>query len=642
MEAKPLNSDQKKEMSELVTKFVTRYHITLCPKSKSIYIINRVVMKTYPTFYLIILLVDASSLVAYSQTGPGGVSSGTANLEQWLDSKRLNSDGSNPAIGSTVVTWYDKSGNGVNVTQNIANVASYTTNGVAFNNTGYLQGSDATFPSGNSARTVFICASTPTTPTDDVLFFYGTATNSQSYGILKLANGGVRNYFYNNDLDDTNGWLPQNQLKIVNTWYQTNSQQIFVDGTLSVSKTATPNTVLGSLQIGGWNSFSLFSESTIAEVIVYSMALNSAQRIIVNNYLAAKYNLTLSSSDIYTMDNVANGDFDYEVAGIGRVNASNIHNDAQGTSILRILSPSNLGNNEYLIWGHNNGALSATNSTDVPAGVQARYERVWRASETNAAGTAVDVGSVSIRWDLTGQGAVTANQLRLLVDTDNDGFFNDETPISGATALGSNVYQFAGVTAITNARRFTLATTDVTQTPLPVKLISFTASVSGYIVNLDWKTASEVNNDYFQIQRSTNGRDWQDLARVKGAGNSNESITYTTIDQLPYHGINYYRLKQVDFDGRYEYSIVESVSLNFYNALFPNPTVDNVILTSHRDDGNFNIDQIQVFSAAGIQVNDRVVIKILSSTQLEIDLSSLSAGIYLIKTKTGSLVVEKK
>lgn len=599
-------------------------------------------MKTYPTFYLIILLAEVSPLVAYSQTGPGGVSSGASNLEQWLDSKHLNSDGSNPAIGSTVVTWYDRSGNGVNVTQNIANVASYTANGVTFNNTGYLQGSDATFPSGNSARTVFICASTPTTPTNDVLFFYGTTANGQSYGILKLASGGIRNYFYNNDLDDTNGWLPQNQMKIVNTWYQTNSQQIFVDGTLSVSKTATPNTVLGNLQIGGWNSFSLFSESTIAEVIVYSTALNAAQRIIVNNYLAAKYNLTLSSNDIYTMDNTANGDFDYEVAGIGRINGANLHNDAQGSGIVRILNPSNLGNNEYLIWGHNNGALSATNNTDVPAGVQARYERVWRVSETNAAGTAVDVGSVSIRWDLTGQGTVTASQLRLLVDTDNDGFFNDETPISGATSLGSNVYQFAGVTAIANARRFTLATTNITQTPLPVKLISFTASVSGSIVNLDWKTASEVNNDYFQVQRSANGKDWQDLTRVKGAGNSYESITYNTVDQSPYHGTSYYRLKQVDFDGKYEYSIVESVSLNYPNVLFPNPTADNVILTRHRDDGNFDIDEIQVFSAAGIQVNGRVVIKILSSTQLEIDLSLLPAGIYLIKTKTGSLTVEKK
>lgn len=599
-------------------------------------------MKTYLTSYLIILLTSACSSIAFSQTGPGGVSSGTANLELWLDSKRINSDGSNPTIGSTVSTWYDKSGNGVNVTENTANVAAYTANGVTFNNTGYLAGSDATLPSGNAARTVFVCASSPTTPTDDVLFFYGTANNNQSYGILKLASGGIRNYFYNNDLDDVNGWLPQNQMKIVNTSYQANSQQIYVDGALSVSKTATPNTALGSLQIGGWNSFSLFSEATIAEVIVFSTAINSAQRIIVNNYLAAKYNLTLSSNDIYTMDNAGNGNFDYEVAGIGRVNGSNIHNDSQGSSILRILSPSNLGNNEYLIWGHNNGALRATNNTDVPAGIQGRYERVWRASETNAAGTAVDVGSVSMRWDLTGQGIATASQLRLLVDTDNDGLFNDETPIAGATSLGSNVYQFAGVTAIANGRRFTLATTNIIQTPLPVKLVSFEASVSNGKVNLDWQTASEFNNDYFMLQRSTNGLSWEDFKRIKGAGNSDEYISYNAVDELPYNGTSYYRLKQVDFDGKYEYSIVERVNLVYQNTVFPNPTVGNVILTRHLDDSNLDLDPIQVYSAEGISVNDKVITKIISATQLEIDLSSLPAGIYLIKTKTGSLTVEKK
>lgn len=599
-------------------------------------------MNAYPTCFIVAILVIARPFSVVSQTGPGGVGSGSTSLELWLDGKRVNADGSNPTIGSTVTTWYDKSGNGVNVTQNIANVATYSANGVTFNNTGYLTGSDATLPSGNAARTAFVCAATPTTATDDVLFFYGTANNSQSYGILKLASGGIRNYFYNNDLDDANGWLPANQMKIVNTWYQTNSQQIYVNGTLSVSKTATPSTVLGSLQIGGWNSFSLFSEATIGEVIVYSTALNSAQRIIVNNYLAAKYSLTLSSNDIYTMDNAGNGDFDYDVAGIGRVDASNLHNDAQGAGIVRILSPSNLGNNEFLMWGHNNGALSATNTTDIPAGIQARYNRVWRASEVSSAGAAVDVGSISIRWDLTGQGGVTAGQLRLLIDTDNDGVFSDETAISGATSLGSNVYQFAGVTAIANGRRFTLATTNVTQTPLPVNFVSFEASVANGKVNLDWETASEFDNDYFQVQRSVNGIDWEDLTKVKGSGNSNERIAYNAIDELPYNGTSYYRLKQVDFDGKYEYSVVEHVDLVYQNTLFPNPTVGNVILTSHNNDDNLVLDPIQVYSAGGIMVNDNVVIKILTASQLEIDLSALPAGIYLIKTKTGSVTVEKK
>jgi hypothetical protein len=601
-------------------------------------------IKIFYTCLAIAQLALLAKIPVLAQTGPGGVGIGTGSLELWLDGQRVNSNGSNPTIGSTVTTWYDKSGNGVNVTQNIANVATYSASGVTFNNTGYLTGSDATFPSGAADRTVFICASTPTTATDDVLFFYGYGSTvaSRSYGILKLASGGIRNFFYNNDLDDANGWLPAGQMKIVNTWYQSSSssQQIHINGTLSVSRTATPNTVLGSLQIGGWDNYTLHSEATIGEVIVYSSILNSAQRIMVNNYLAAKYSLTLSSNDIYTMDNPANGNYDYDVAGIGRVDASNIHNDSQGAGILRVSAPNNLGNNEFLIWGHDNGNLRALNSSDVPAGVQARYTRVWRATETNATGTAVDVGSITMRWDLTGQGTVTATDLRLLVDTDNDGLFNDETPISGATLSAGNVYQFANVTAITNGRRFTLGTASISQTPLPVTLTSFEATAVQGKVKLNWVTASETNNDYFEIQRSPNGALWENLNKVKGSGNSNTKVNYEATDELPMLGTSYYRLKQVDYDGVYEYSIVESVNIARQNTIFPNPTVGNVILTS--DDDNLNLDQILVFSSSGKSVNDKVVIKVLSGTQLEIDLSSLPSGLYLIKTKTGSVSVEKK
>jgi hypothetical protein len=157
---------------------------------------------------------------------------------------------------------------------------------------------------------------------------------------------------------------------------------------------------------------------------------------------------------------------------------------------------------------------------------------------------------------------------------------------------------------------------------------------------LNWETASETNNDYFEIQRSTNGAFWENLNKVKGSGNSNTKVNYEATDELPMLGTSYYRLKQVDYDGVYEYSVVESVNIARQNTIFPNPTVGNVILTS--DDDNLNLDQILVFSASGKSVNDKVVIKVLSGTQLEIDLSSLPSGLYLIKTKTGSVSVEKK
>ncbi|MEJ0054311.1 MAG: hypothetical protein WDN75_00860 [Bacteroidota bacterium] len=192
-------------------------------------------------------------------------------------------------------------------------------------------------------------------------------------------------------------------------------------------------------------------------MIVYYSALNDAQMIVVNNYLSAKYNTPLAANDFYTMDEPTNGNFDYDVAGIGMVDGSNFHNDSQGTGFVRIQYPSNLENGEYFFWGHNNLAAQANNTADVPAGVTARFDRVWRVSETG------EVGTLDLLFDLSGLPDFSslptcdaASSIRLLVDTNNDGLFADQTPISGATNVGGNVYRFANMGPINNNYRFTI------------------------------------------------------------------------------------------------------------------------------------------------------------------------------------------
>src|SRR5690606_7930834 len=129
-------------------------------------------------------------------------------------------------------------------------------------------------------------------------------------------------------------------------------------------------------------------------------------------YLSAKYNIALAQNDVYDEDD--NGNYDFEVAGIGRL-GSMIHDDSKGSGMIHILNPSNLDNNEFMMWGHNGGDNQATEIIDIPASVDARFERVWRVSESSTTGTAVDVGSVDLRWDLAGLGSVTTSELRLLI-----------------------------------------------------------------------------------------------------------------------------------------------------------------------------------------------------------------------------------
>ena len=98
--------------------------------------------------------------------------------------------------------------------------------------------------------------------------------------------------------------------------------------------------------------------------------------------------------------------------------------------------------------------------------------------------------------------------------------------------------------------------------PTPIRLIDFTAARIDQNVLITWKTASEINNDYFTLEHSSNGTDFSTIAFISGAGNSNSLRSYSYTDNAPGEGMNFYRLKQTDFDRNYKYSQVISVRLS--------------------------------------------------------------------------------
>ncbi|WP_299826133.1 T9SS type A sorting domain-containing protein [uncultured Pontibacter sp.] len=112
-------------------------------------------------------------------------------------------------------------------------------------------------------------------------------------------------------------------------------------------------------------------------------------------------------------------------------------------------------------------------------------------------------------------------------------------------------------------------------TPLAVELISFTGLPTESGINLNWSTASEENNSHFEVERSADGTTFEQIGKVDGHGNSATTIDYTFIDPAPHNGENYYRLRQVDFDGQFEYSMVIGVTSTAPDAMqvvmYPNP-----------------------------------------------------------------------
>ena len=116
------------------------------------------------------------------------------------------------------------------------------------------------------------------------------------------------------------------------------------------------------------------------------------------------------------------------------------------------------------------------------------------------------------------------------------------------------------------------STFTTTGNPLPVSLINFEGGVNEYAIKLTWTTSTERNSSYYQVQRSSNGQDWNTLGEVTAAGNSKEVQKYDLTDQSPSSKQNYYRLKVVDKDQTFEYSKIISVDMpNLPLMVYPNP-----------------------------------------------------------------------
>jgi hypothetical protein len=179
--------------------------------------------------------------------------------------------------------------------------------------------------------------------------------------------------------------------------------------------------------------------------------------------------------------------------------------------------------------------------------------------------------SVRLTWDANSCGVTSETDLRVAQWSgalwDDHGYGSH----SGTTAAGT----ILSAAAVGNFGPFTLASATIGN-PLPIELISFEGKVVGNQVNLKWVTATEINNDYFLLERSANGLDFEMIAQVDGAGNSNSILEYPETDFNPYTGVSYYRLKQVDFDGSYSYSQIIPVEYNPTGDVsinvYPNPT----------------------------------------------------------------------
>lgn len=164
-------------------------------------------------------------------------------------------------------------------------------------------------------------------------------------------------------------------------------------------------------------------------------------------------------------------------------------------------------------------------------------------------------------------------------------------------------------------------------TILPVGFLSFSASAIDESVELIWRTASELNNDYFTLERSYDGESFEAIAFIDGAGNSNEIKTYTYTDNNPGANELLYRIKQTDFDGAFSYSNVISINLlnDIENLLeiFPNPASDILNISA---DVSLFYKMYRIYNVAGELITSGIIDK----SQIELNVSEFAEGMYYL------------
>lgn len=172
---------------------------------------------------------------------------------------------------------------------------------------------------------------------------------------------------------------------------------------------------------------------------------------------------------------------------------------------------------------------------------------------------------------------------------------------------------------------------------MPVVLVYFKGTLDGGQVILSWETATEINNDFFEIEYSNDRRSWKTVNTVDGLGNSDISIRYEYIDKYR-NTTSYYRLKQVDFDGQFEYSAVIRVvgegSTTSTLMAFPNPFKERVTLTADE----FEMKSLRIFNALGKEI--KITSEAVSMRHL--DVSNLQSGFYYFKTRKTTMKLIKE
>jgi len=169
-----------------------------------------------------------------------------------------------------------------------------------------------------------------------------------------------------------------------------------------------------------------------------------------------------------------------------------------------------------------------------------------------------------------------------------------------------------------------------TLTILPIKLKNFTGTCIDNKTQLNWETVTELNNDYFTIEKSKDGVNFNIIETIEGAGTNSTLLTYQFIDNNRNHETTYYRLKQTDFDGEFTYSkLIIANCESIYSSIFPNPATNHLTFVYNDNLINTGTLELKIVDCLGKLILTKEY-KIDHQMKKEIDISNLNNGLYYL------------
>lgn len=223
--------------------------------------------------------------------------------------------------------------------------------------------------------------------------------------------------------------------------------------------------------------------------------------------------------------------------------------------------------------------------------------------------------------DLTTVGITTVDSIDVTLTVTNS---------LGQTCITRDTFVWEVVAVVIGTPIFSWEALNQNSGILPVELLDFNGSMMKEDVQLNWSTTSELYNEGFEIQKSKNNNDWQNISFVEGSGNSSTRNDYKYTDKNPYSGVNYYRLNQIDFDGKSEYSNTITVAnnkstINDIVSVYPNPSMGEVNITPSN-----NVDLIEIIDPLGKVIKQYKALEKHQNIKVNLE----TRGLYLIRIKS--------